>query len=266
MNPKQGKNMFKKLLPAACCALVLVSNAHAQDAVTIVPGSEELNTSRIAASVDSFTINNYREGKLWRTGKLVRVVERVTENGRTMLRQSQTYDTPDGITVDTTWVDANTLAPVRYFAEVYGDIQKFTFDGKAARGTVIPKDSTPRDTSFTAETPFFNFVALDLVTQALRFVPGAAFKFSAYNPPMMTLDFDLKYVGREQLPLVGGGTIDAIRVTYIRGTHLWLDANDGRLLINGGGRGGAAFWKVRNGIDASALIEASLAAPAPGGQ
>ena len=63
-----------------------------------------------------------------------RDVTRMREGDRDLLVFAQRYNTPQGITVDTSWVDAATLAPVRYFADVYGEIQTFTFNGNTGSG------------------------------------------------------------------------------------------------------------------------------------
>ena len=250
---------MKSVLIAAALVVATAAAAGAQDnKVALAPGNSALNVARITAGTDSFVIENYRQGSLFRSTRLVREVHKVNVGGRAMLRQSQTYATPDGTTVDTTWIDAATLAPVRYYADIYGEIQRFEFDGVAVKGTVVPKDSAARDASFNAPAPFFNAVAMDLVHQAYKFDEGSAVGFPIYNPPRGSIEVALKFVAHEKLPLKNGGTIGAIRLSFNSRSHLWIDAKDGRLLINGGGMGGNAFWKVRTDIDASALIKASL--------
>ena len=248
------------LLAVALTAGASLPAYAAQDTLRLAPGNAAIKSARITAGTDTFTINNYRDGKVWRSATLVRVVGRVTDNGRNTLRQSQTYQTPDGITVDTTWIDAATLAPIRYYADIYGEKQTFAFDGVNVKGTVVPKDSASRDASLTAAAPFFNAVAMDLVHQAVPLDSGAVLRFPVYNPPRGAIDVVLVNVKREKLPLKQGGEIEAVRLSFNGRSHLWVDARNGRLLINGGGMGGNAFWKVRSDINADALIGPTLQA------
>ncbi len=247
---------------AVLVTVVVAMPARAQqDTIRLAPASNAMRAARVTAVTDTFTISNYRAGKVWRSSTLVRQVERVTDRSRNTLRQAQTYLTPDGVTVDTTWIDATTLAPIRYYADIYGERQTFAFDGMTVKGSVVPKDSASRDTSFTAPAPFFNAVAMDLVHQAVPLDSGDVLTFSIYNPPRGSIDVVLTHVQRERLPLKQGGEIEAVKLLFNGRSHLWVDARNGRLLVNGGGMGGNAFWKVRSDINADALMTTSLQTP-----
>jgi hypothetical protein len=225
--------------------LATASQAGAQ--VTVEPGSPALRMDRLTAGVDSFRIES-SFGNQKRASTMVRSVERSRLDGRDVLVFAQRYHTPQGITVDTSWVDARTLAPLRYFAEVYGEIQVFTFDGRTGSGTVTPKDSASRPVSITNATPFFNAVALDLLYRALPWSRGFAASAVLYNPPRASFTVSLRVTGEEELPLAAGGTVKAWVVDYALGPGrqtLWVDQSTGEFLRIGGTQGENYFWKYR---------------------
>jgi hypothetical protein len=102
----------------ALLLLALLATTLRVDAQAVIePGSPLLKMDRLTASIDSFRIESSARGQK-RVTTMVRVVERALVDGRDVLVFAQRYHTPQGTTVDTSWVDAGTLAPVRYFADV----------------------------------------------------------------------------------------------------------------------------------------------------
>lgn len=233
--------------------IALSASAHLAGAQTnMEPGSPLLRTGQRVPAVDTFRIES-RSGTLQRSSVMVRTIERSRLDGRDVLVFAQRYLTPQGITVDTSWVDARTLAPVRYFADVYGEIQRFSFDGRSGTGTVTPKDSASRPVTVTNATPFFNAVAVDLLYDALPWSADFAATASLYNPPRASFAISLRVTGEEELPLVAGGSVKAWVVEYQLGSGtqtLWVDRSTGEFLRIGGSRGENQFWKYRSDLKA----------------
>jgi hypothetical protein len=235
------------LKPLAVVLAVLATPAPSWAQATIEPGSPQLRTDRIPTGVDSFRIESSARGQK-RVATMVREVERAQVDGRDVLVFAQRYHTPQGITVDTSWVDARTLAPVRYIADVYGEIQAFTFDGRSGSGTVTPKDSASRPVSVSNATPFFNAVALDLLYSALPWSADFAASAVIYNPPRAAFTISLRVTGEEDLPLAAGGSVKAWVVEYSLGPGkqtLWVDQSNGDFLRIGTSQGENYFWKYR---------------------
>jgi hypothetical protein len=214
---------------------------------SVEPGDSRLRTSTIRVGTDSFRIESTFGGQS-RQSTMIRTISRQRADGREVFVFAQLYRTERGNTVDTSWVDTQTLAPVRYFADVYGEIQAFRFDGKDGTGTVTPKDSAARTVTVSAATSFFNAVAIDLVYASLPWTDGSSFGIPVYNPPRAHFVIELRTVGQERLPLAAGGTIDAWKLEYRLGPNaqtLWLDQRTGDFLRIGGSQAAGSFYKYR---------------------
>lgn len=224
-----------------------LTTAQAQTSPAITPGDAALRPSRIRMGTDSFRIASTFGGQT-RRATMVRSVSRVRDGGREMLVFAQRYFTEQGVTVDTSWLDAQTLAPQRYFADVHGEIQQFHFDGTTIEGMVTPRDSASRGVSLCTSLPFFNAVALDLIYQSLPLGSTYAVSVSLYNPPRAPFTVSLRVTGEEDVMLAAGGTVRAWVVDYILGPNtqkLWLDRETGDLLKIGASQGANHFYKYR---------------------
>jgi hypothetical protein len=217
--------------------------------VAIQPGSQKLNPAKIREREDTFTIVNYRDGKVLRESRLVRTVARIQDGARTVIRQAQVYNTPNGITVDTSWIDANTLEPVRYYADILTEKQEFRYKGSSLEGIITPRDSAPRTVSDTKAEAFFDMVSLDLLYAALPLEPGFSAAMTGYNPPRMFINVKVSPAGADRIPRRDGTLTDVLKIRYeIMGRPLdvWLDAKTHELVRMGSTQGGNAFWKVRS--------------------
>ncbi len=225
-------------------SLLVCASALCAQEPPLTPGSTLLRAGQIRMGTDSFRIESHRDGKLWRSATLIRQISRARDE----LVFAQTYRTAEGITVDTSWVNAKTLAPVRYFADVYGETQRFTFAGKEASGTVVPKDSAARPVSVQSPVPLFNAVAIDLVYASLPLANGFTVDVPMYNPPRMQMTIKLRVVGEDTLEKLDGGKVAAWVLDYQLGPmtqKLWLDRKTGEFLRIGAVQAGNAFYKYR---------------------
>jgi hypothetical protein len=230
----------------------MLTSAHATAQVSDVvirPGSEIIKAAKIRERQDTFTIVNYRDGKVFRESRLVRTVARVRDGARSLIRQAQVYNTFNGITVDTSWIDAATLEPVRYYADILTEKQEFRYQGSSFEGTVTPKDSAARTVSEAKAEPFFDMVSLDLLYAALPLEPGFSAALTGYNPPRMFINVKVSPVGADRIPRKDGALVDVLKIRYElmgRPLDVWLDAKTHELVRMGSAQGGNAFWKVRS--------------------
>jgi hypothetical protein len=228
-------------------SLIAAATPVAAQTTAIEPGSPLLRVSQLATGIDSFRIESSFGGQT-RSTTMIRSVDRASLDGRDVLVFAQRYRTPQGVTVDTSWVDARTLAPIRYFADVYGEIQVFTFDGSTGTGTVTPRDSAARPVTVSNASPFFNAVALDLLYAALPWSSGFSVSAALYNPPRASFTVTLRVTGEEDLPLAAGGAVRAWVIEYQLGPGkqtLWLDRSTGAFLRIGTTQGANFFYKYR---------------------
>jgi hypothetical protein len=226
---------------------VSIGAAPVDGQIPLEPGDSLLRVSQLRVGADSFRIVSNFGGQV-RSTLLLRTVQRTAAEGRELLVFAQQYFTERGVTVDTSWLDARTLAPVRYIADVYGEIQQFSFDGKSGVGTVTPKGSAARPVAVDLPTPFFNAVALDLLYASLPHATGLTVSVPMYNPPRAALTITLRVTGEEDLPLAAGGVIRAWTVDYQLGPNtqkVWLDRRTGEFLRIGSTQGANYFYKYR---------------------
>jgi hypothetical protein len=241
--------VFARLL-TPLATIFVAGSLHAQ-VTAMVPGDLRLRTANIQAGTDSFRIESKFGGQTRKT-TLTRTIRRVRTDGRDQFVLAQLYRTETGNTVDTSWVDAQTLAPVRYFADVYGEIQTMRINGRTATGTVTPRDSATRQVTVNGIMPFFNAVALDLVYTSLPWTAGFTVTVPIYNPPRASFMVMLSVTGEESLPLAAGGTITAWKLDYRIGPnvqHVWVDKRTGEFLRIGGMQGASYYYKYRADLE-----------------
>ena len=232
-------------------ALIVSATSIGAQAPVIQPGDARLRVANIRTGTDSFRIESRFRGVALTT-TLIRTVNRGRDEGRDVLVFAQLYRTQNGNTTDTSWVDATTLAPLRYVADVYGELQAFRFDGGTATGTVTPRNAPSRPVSVNAPTAFFNAVALDFVYVALPWAKGLAVNIPLYKPPRAPFDLALRVTGEEKLALLTGGTITAWKVDYQLGSNVqtvWLDKRTGEFLKIGGRQGPDYYFKYRADLE-----------------
>jgi hypothetical protein len=66
-----------------------------------------------------------------------------TLDGRPVLLDVLTFDTPNALTVDSSWVDARTLRPIRMRSSNSSRVVSLSFEGDRVRGGTIPSTGAP---------------------------------------------------------------------------------------------------------------------------
>lgn len=182
--------------------------------------------------------------------RLQRSKSRSTELGQPVCIIVQRYLRDSSTDVDSSIVNAATLAPVRYSARVNSSVERFWFRGDSAGGAVVEGDSARRVYAERSPDPFFLAVADLSVLAALPLAPGYEARFASYNPGRGFHDVQIRVEGLDTLVTLGTPT-PAWRVSYDAGaapTVLWLDAADHELIRSRSTlRNGAIFWRRRMG-------------------
>jgi len=95
-----------------------------------------------------------------------------TLDGRPVLLDVLTFDTPNALTVDSSWVDARTLRPIRMRSSNSARVVSLSFDGDRVRGGTTPSTgaATPLDQRLGARPFEWNIFGLAL--SALPLEPG----------------------------------------------------------------------------------------------
>lgn len=185
-----------------------------------------------------------------RVATLMRSRAPSVENGTPVCVAVQRYLQNGSTDVDSSVVDAATLAPVRYAARVGTESECFWFRGDSAIGTVVDSDSAPSAFAEQSPHPFFLAVADLEVLAALPLAHGYEARFASYNPGRGFHDVHIRVEALDTVATLGV-SVAAWRVSYDAGaapTVLWLGETDHELIRSRSTlRTGATFWRRHEG-------------------
>ncbi len=215
----------------------------------LVPGDERLGVDRVAESVDTFALAMYRNGERRPMATLVRTIERTSLEGVSAFRVVQRYATPGGSSVDTSLVDAATLAPLLYSYHAPDASSRWEWQDGRMVGRVTAEGET-RTPVTELDGPVFSSVVDELVLRALPLASDSRYRWPGVNPGNPPTEVVLEVQGRDPVPGPAGAT-PAWRVHYEGGGQpgtMWVAVESGALLGTRVELGnGATFEKVRAG-------------------
>jgi hypothetical protein len=87
--------------------------------------------------------------------------------GRPVLLDVLTFDTPNGVTVDSSWVDAKTLQPIRMQSSNKTRVVSLEFDGGRVRGRTVPSTGKPTTLDRQLDVRPFEWNMFGLAVSAL---------------------------------------------------------------------------------------------------
>jgi hypothetical protein len=227
-----------------------------QGAGTLTPAHPSLRPRCTTAATDTFELTVVTPG---RPDRAVATVERrrapSRHNGMAVCVVTQRYQRGGSADLDSSIVDAMTLAPIRYAAQVGAERQRFEFTADSAAGVVQRADSAPQPVVHAAPQPFFLAVADLEVVRSLPLTTGYEAQFVAYNPPRGFHVTRIRVAALDTIA-VAGRTEPAWRLHYDAGaapTVMWLSVAGHELLRSRSALpNGAVFWRRRAGDYAAA--------------
>jgi len=92
--------------------------------------------------------------------------------GRPVLLDVLTFDTPNAVTVDSSWVEAETLQPIRMRSSNESRVVTLEFDGRRVRGRTVPSTGQPTILDRELEVQPFEWNMFGLAVSALPLRPG----------------------------------------------------------------------------------------------
>lgn len=215
----------------------------------IAPADPSLRARCAPAAVDTFELTIVTPGQPDRAVATVHRTRALSqENGIPVCVVTNHSERLGSSDLDSSIVDASTLAPVRYAAQVGVERQWFRFTADSAIGMVQRGDSAPQRVAQSAPRPFFLAVPDLEVVRALPLMVGYEVQFTAYNPPR---GFHVTRIRVEALDTIriSGRREAAWRLTYDAGaapTVMWLGrANHELLRSRSTLQNGAVFWRRR---------------------
>lgn len=216
----------------------------------LVPGDERLAVGRLVGVVDTFALAMIQDGQRRPVSTLVRSVERTSSGGDRALRVVQRYDRPGWTSVDSSLVNAETLAPLAY--AYHGPDQASDWRWEEGRLTgQVTADGATRTEVTELDGPAFNAVVDELVLRALTLGPGEKYRWLGVNPGQGQADVTVNVEGRARLAGPMGPTAAWV-LQYVGGGRrpatLWVATDSGALLgLRTELPNGATFEKVRTG-------------------
>lgn len=144
----------------------------------------------------------------------------------------QTFRSPDGATVDSSWMSGETLAPIRHRSHNARRVMALDFDGSRVRGSVRPADGEEERIDQALDPPTFDSNVADLVVSALPLAEGYRARVPTYVYERGGRVWsDVEVEGVEEVS-AGGRTVEAWKVRAGSGgsTRYWIARDDRRVV------------------------------------
>lgn len=171
------------------------------------------------------------DGKVKLSALLSRKAQTAKFNNKDALLVVQTYQLQNGVDIDSSYVDPETLHPIAYYTAIQseGHREKVIFNAKEIENIVEYKDSTER--FIHPDRGWFNGVITDDIISSLPLKENTRFAFRAINPGKRYYEYTVVVTveGKEELDLPGFGRVMCWRVrngSATDGTLEWYTVND----------------------------------------
>jgi hypothetical protein len=102
-------------------------------------------------------------------------------DGRRTLLDVLVFDTPRARTVDSSWIDPETLKPIRFKSDNAARSVTLEFGADRVRGTTVPADSAPVSTDRRLGVSPFEWNVMALAVSALPLRPGYCASLPVYS-------------------------------------------------------------------------------------
>jgi hypothetical protein len=167
-------------LSIAACSVALA--AHVYRSPTPAPGSPVLDTIQAGDSIldarrlQPFTLERHlmmtRGDTVKPWGVQSEQLSPASLDGNPVLLDVLTFDTPRAKTVDSSWVDARTLRPIRMRSTNASRVVSLEFDGTRVRGGTSPSTGAPTVLDRRLDVRPFEWNTFGLAVAALPLRPG----------------------------------------------------------------------------------------------
>jgi hypothetical protein len=114
-------------------------------------------------------------------GRQREVLTADTVDGRAVLLHVLTFDTPNALTVDSSWVDPATLSPIRMQSSNRFRVVDLEFGAGTVRAITTPTDSTPTTSEHPLAVRAFEWNMLPLALSSLPLRPGYTARIPVFS-------------------------------------------------------------------------------------
>lgn len=146
----------------------------------VIPGNSSVQGTRFQTGRSSKPIMLEANGQTQHFGELTQNLAEVDRNGRAALLSVQRFRAGSGETIDSSWADLHTLAPLAHRSHNPSRVMALDFAGNRVTGRYSPTDSAARTIDQHLATPAFDSNIMDLVIAALPLQPGYAVRIPYY--------------------------------------------------------------------------------------
>ncbi|WP_417881850.1 hypothetical protein [Xanthomarina gelatinilytica] len=179
-----------------CCI-----NSNAQDTINV--SFKNLNTKKITPSTRNYVqYVEHADGHISFNTLLNKKIEKVNFNNKKAFLIVQKYQSEQiGINIDSSYIDASTMAPIVYNTDIatLGYKEKVVFGDKEIINKTVYKDSIKTSTAINKD--FFNVVVVDEIISALPLENDKVFLLKCVNPGLNFFEDDIvvTVLGKETL-------------------------------------------------------------------
>ena len=197
---------------------------------SLVAGDARVEGGLITPGVSRFRMSASANGEARELGTLTQEVTRVNEGGRDLLRMVMSMDSPAGDGVDTAYVDAKTLAPVRLRGHNTSGTISLDFNGAKVLGNKVDADGKVQPVTQTTEAPAFDASVIDFLVTALPLSLGYTARLPVFMVEQGGLAwYNVRVVGDV---IVSGEPAYGVDVQIPVGVARYSIAKNGRRLLS----------------------------------
>jgi hypothetical protein len=191
-----------------------------------LPGSSDLDDSRLAARTWEVTFTMKRDGQSMKGGTTKYELARLP-GGRWAYMTTTTSQL--GTAADTSIMKQGTLEPISHRSHAVPRTLSLDFDGTRVTGAYAPRDSTAREIERVTEVPAFDAAVLEIVLGSLPLAAGYTTRLPMYIEERDGLVwFDVTAVSETEVGSVPAWEVRVAVMTY--NVSYFLARDDHRVL------------------------------------
>ena len=211
-------------------------------------GDKKIKTSRIKPGVSKFISFRVSEGVRQPLSILTRTIKIERKSGAEVIIVEQQYESANGVSVDTSILQRQTLSPISYTSKPAAQTESFDFTQTGVAGTITTTTGENRQMNVLLKEPVFNAVVQNEILQSLPLEKGKNFSFRIYNPGKQFFEMTALVGGSETIKTINGN-VEAWIVSIAGAaapTKIWMSKKTQEVIWKKTELpNGDEFWQIR---------------------
>jgi hypothetical protein len=171
---------------------------------TVRPGSEALALDRLQSYALERQLLLTRDDSTRPFGRQSERLITDTLGGNGALVHVLTFDTPNALTVDSSWIAPGTLQPIRMVSRNRNRTLVLEFAPGRVRATLTPATGSPKVKDYPLATPAFEWNMLPVALSALEFRDGQRFVLPVFSDRAAAIIYYSVEVSADSIPRASG--------------------------------------------------------------